>query len=99
MGLDVCYKQVPLFYTTAYIHCSDRLVFCPKAPNVVLARRVLGSSNLTGCFFSGPAQKSSKYGTGPIQKRTITKFTENGKNSYYKSESPSQRLSDFDFFC
>ena len=33
-------------------------------------------------FFTGPAQKSSKYGTGPTQWRKMTKFTEDGKNSY-----------------
>ena len=33
-------------------------------------------------FFTGPAQKSSKYGTGPAQQRKTTKFTEDGKNPY-----------------
>ena len=35
-----------------------------------------------GDFLTGPAQRSLKYGTGPIQKRKMTKFSENGKNPH-----------------
>ena len=35
-------------------------------------------------FFTGPTQKSSKYGTGPPQYRKITKFTGDGKNPLVK---------------
>ena len=35
-----------------------------------------------GVFLTGPAQKSSKYGTGPAQLRKMIKFAEDGKNPY-----------------
>ena len=31
-------------------------------------------------FLTGPAQKSSKYGTGPTNNEKMTKFTKDGKN-------------------
>ena len=41
-----------------------------------------GHDNYRVVFWTGPAQKSSKYGTGPTQERKMTKFAEDGKNPY-----------------
>ena len=42
-------------------------------------------------FFTGPTQKSSKYGTGPPQYKKMTKFIKDSNISTKKSESVLSR--------
>ena len=57
---------------------------------------LLESLCITGCFFTGPTQKSSKYGTGLLQQEKMTKYTGptqdllTQKSSKYGTGTPQQ---------